>query len=400
MQTSDTSGCIARAEAPARCPAAQELTFPDGRRLPAIWATLLLSLDARPAQQPPGILMDRRGGAASRQSASTLACGLLPFRAMAIARLLVEHKQEILTRWRLRVGKKLAGGAVDRAALEDGWSHFLDELARHCAPARARRRCRCPTARRTARSGCGSASTPARSCARPESCTRRSSRSPTSTAAPSTPASSAAWCAASTPCSRPPSASTGGGATPKSSARPSTSSAASPATTTAARAAARCASCTRGPRVAARGRRRRRGSERFSLASVLADAVADVRDAAGERGVPVLVDLGDADRGARRARSVAPRDRARAAQRRRCDAPGRQRHRARADALGRTRTHRHSGRMRRRRRRARGALHPPRVGARAAAAGGRLVDRARRHRRQSWNGACAQAAGRRLPRDD
>ena len=52
---------------------------------------------------------------------------------MAIARLLVEHKQEILTRWRLRVGKKLAGGALDRQALEEGWSRFLDELARQCA---------------------------------------------------------------------------------------------------------------------------------------------------------------------------------------------------------------------------------------------------------------------------
>ncbi|MCA1663328.1 MAG: RsbRD N-terminal domain-containing protein [Myxococcales bacterium] len=52
---------------------------------------------------------------------------------MAIARLLVEHKQEILKRWRLRVGKKLAGGAIDRDALVSGWSCFLDELAQECA---------------------------------------------------------------------------------------------------------------------------------------------------------------------------------------------------------------------------------------------------------------------------
>lgn len=51
---------------------------------------------------------------------------------MAIGRLLVEHKREILTRWRLRVGQKLAGGALDRELLEGGWSRFLDEVARQC----------------------------------------------------------------------------------------------------------------------------------------------------------------------------------------------------------------------------------------------------------------------------
>jgi len=46
--------------------------------------------------------------------------------------MLIQHKRAILARWRLRVGKKLAGGTVDRDALEDGWSLFLDELARLC----------------------------------------------------------------------------------------------------------------------------------------------------------------------------------------------------------------------------------------------------------------------------
>jgi hypothetical protein len=51
---------------------------------------------------------------------------------MAIGRLLIEHKRAILARWRLRVGKKLAGDALDRAVLEDGWAAYLDELARLC----------------------------------------------------------------------------------------------------------------------------------------------------------------------------------------------------------------------------------------------------------------------------
>ena len=63
-----------------------------------------------------------------------LARGLLLCYSMAIGRLLVEHKREILTRWRLRVGKKLALGAIEPEALEQGWSRFLDELARQCAP--------------------------------------------------------------------------------------------------------------------------------------------------------------------------------------------------------------------------------------------------------------------------
>ena len=52
---------------------------------------------------------------------------------MAIGLLLIEHKRRILERWRLRVGKKLGGQALDRAALEDGCSGYLDELARLCA---------------------------------------------------------------------------------------------------------------------------------------------------------------------------------------------------------------------------------------------------------------------------
>lgn len=49
---------------------------------------------------------------------------------MSLAELLIEHKQEILTRWRLRVGKKLGGGALDRDALEAGWSGLIDDIAR------------------------------------------------------------------------------------------------------------------------------------------------------------------------------------------------------------------------------------------------------------------------------
>ncbi|HEY2744004.1 MAG TPA: hypothetical protein VGL86_05260, partial [Polyangia bacterium] len=49
---------------------------------------------------------------------------------MSLSRLLIARKQEILDRWRTRVGKKLAGGAFDRGALEDDWSAFLDDLAR------------------------------------------------------------------------------------------------------------------------------------------------------------------------------------------------------------------------------------------------------------------------------
>jgi hypothetical protein len=52
---------------------------------------------------------------------------------MPIGRLLIDHKQAILARWRDRVGKKLAGDAVDRAALEGGWSAFLDALAERFA---------------------------------------------------------------------------------------------------------------------------------------------------------------------------------------------------------------------------------------------------------------------------
>ena len=48
---------------------------------------------------------------------------------MALAELILRHKQAILERWRLHVAKKLAGHAVDRGALEDGWSAFLDALA-------------------------------------------------------------------------------------------------------------------------------------------------------------------------------------------------------------------------------------------------------------------------------
>jgi hypothetical protein len=48
---------------------------------------------------------------------------------MGIGRLLVGHKHEILARWRTRVGKKLGGGTVDRATLEDGWGAFLDTIA-------------------------------------------------------------------------------------------------------------------------------------------------------------------------------------------------------------------------------------------------------------------------------
>jgi hypothetical protein len=51
---------------------------------------------------------------------------------MAIGHILRQRKREILERWRLRVDKKLAGRALDGAALEDGWSAFLDELARRC----------------------------------------------------------------------------------------------------------------------------------------------------------------------------------------------------------------------------------------------------------------------------
>jgi len=43
--------------------------------------------------------------------------------------LIEAHKAEILERWRARVGKKLGGGTVGRAALEDGWSRFLDDVA-------------------------------------------------------------------------------------------------------------------------------------------------------------------------------------------------------------------------------------------------------------------------------
>ena len=61
-----------------------------------------------------------------------LARSLLLLGAMAIGRLLFERKSEILARWRLRVGKKLGGSALDRDALEEGWSQFLDELTRLC----------------------------------------------------------------------------------------------------------------------------------------------------------------------------------------------------------------------------------------------------------------------------
>src|SRR5690242_1577071 len=54
---------------------------------------------------------------------------LLLWKTMALAELITRHKQAILEHWRLHVAKKLAGHAVDRAALEDGWSAFLDALA-------------------------------------------------------------------------------------------------------------------------------------------------------------------------------------------------------------------------------------------------------------------------------
>ena len=53
---------------------------------------------------------------------------------MPLSRLLVEHKREILERWRARVGRKLAGDALDRGALDDGWGSFLEDLARSLDP--------------------------------------------------------------------------------------------------------------------------------------------------------------------------------------------------------------------------------------------------------------------------
>ena len=48
--------------------------------------------------------------------------------AVRIGRLLVEKKGEILSRWRTAVRDKLGGGALDRVALEDGWGRFLDAI--------------------------------------------------------------------------------------------------------------------------------------------------------------------------------------------------------------------------------------------------------------------------------
>ena len=54
---------------------------------------------------------------------------------MGLRRLLVDHRRAILARWRSHVRTKLAGNALDRAALEDGWAGFLDTLA--CLAAQA-----------------------------------------------------------------------------------------------------------------------------------------------------------------------------------------------------------------------------------------------------------------------
>ncbi len=59
-----------------------------------------------------------------------LAWRLLFLLGVSLGRLLIDQKPEILERWRRRVGRKLAGGALDRGALEHGWGLFLDDLAR------------------------------------------------------------------------------------------------------------------------------------------------------------------------------------------------------------------------------------------------------------------------------